>query len=304
MKPNLSIEISGVRLKNPVLLASGTAGFGYEIADLVNLSAIGGVVTKTITPLPREGNPPPRIWETPCGMLNSIGLQNPGLEAFLSDIAPELEKLDTEIIVSVGGSSIDDFIKIINSLNELAFIQIVELNLSCPNVAEGGIHFGREPKTVAELVEKVRGIARMAVWVKLSPQTSDIVEIARAAEGAGADVISVINTFPAMAIDIHSRRPRLGGITGGLSGAAVHPVAVATVYALAQKIGIPIIGIGGITRPEDAVEMLIAGASAVQIGSGYFSNTRLPEECVDFLTDYLVQHGFNSVEDIINSAEI
>ena len=286
------------------MLASGTAGFGYDIADVLDISQLGGIVTKTITLEPRDGNPPPRIWETPSGMLNSIGLANPGLEVFIKDIVPLLADLPTEIIISVGGNSEGEFIELVEKLSEIEFVNTIELNLSCPNVKEGGIHFGRNPDTVFSLLKKLREITEKSLWAKLSPQVTDIAELGIAAQDGGADAISLINTLPAMAIDIKTRKPMLGAITGGLSGPAIHPVAVAMVYELSKKIGIPIIGIGGVYRPEDAVELIIAGASAVQIGSGYFADTTLPQRTVSFLDSYISRNGFDNVAQIIGSVKI
>ena len=300
----LQIEIAKQVLKNPILLASGTAGFGYDIADVLDISQLGGIVTKTITLEPRDGNPPPRIWETPSGMLNSIGLANPGLEVFIKDIVPLLADLPTEIIVSVGGNSEGEFIELVEKLSEIDFVNTIELNLSCPNVKEGGIHFGRNPDTVFSLLKKLRTITKKSLWAKLSPQVTDIAELGIAAQDGGADAISLINTLPAMAIDIKTRKPMLGAITGGLSGPAIHPVAVAMVYELSKKIGIPIIGIGGVYRPEDAVELIIAGASAVQIGSGYFADTTLPQRTVSFLDSYISRNEFDNVAQIVGSVKI
>ena len=300
----LQIEIANHILKNPILLASGTAGFGYDIADVLDISQLGGIVTKTITLEPRDGNPPPRIWETPSGMLNSIGLANPGLEVFTKDIVPLLADLPTEVIISVGGNSEGEFIELVEKLSEIEFVNTIELNLSCPNVKEGGIHFGRNPDTVFSLLKKLREITEKSLWAKLSPQVTDIAELGIAAQDGGADAISLINTLPAMAIDIKTRKPMLGAITGGLSGPAIHPVAVAMVYELSKKIGIPIIGIGGVYRPEDAVELIIAGASAVQIGSGYFADTTLPQRTVSFLDSYISRNGFDNVAQIVGSVKI
>ncbi len=300
----LQIEIAKQVLKNPILLASGTAGFGYDIADVLDISQLGGIVTKTITLEPRDGNPPPRIWETPSGMLNSIGLANPGLEAFIKDIVPLLADLPTEIIVSVGGNSEEEFIELVEKISEIEFVNTIELNLSCPNVKEGGIHFGRNPNTVFSLLKKLREITEKSLWAKLSPQVTDIAELGIAAQDGGADAISLINTLPAMAIDIKTRKPMLGAITGGLSGPAIHPVAVAMVYELSKKIGIPIIGIGGVYRPKDAVELIIAGASAVQIGSGYFADTTLPQRTVSFLDSYISRNEFDNVVQIVGSVKI
>jgi len=297
----LEIEISGSKFSNPVFLASGTAGFGFEVSEIFDISKIGGIITKTITPNPKDGNLPPRVWETPAGMLNSIGLANPGIRAFLLDVVPELAKIPTGLVVSVGGTSEDEFCDLVELVSELDFIKAIELNFSCPNVKRGGMHFGRDCSVVSSLLKQLKNISDKPLWAKLSPQVTDIVELGLAVQNGGADAIVITNTLPAMTIDIQSRKPHLGAITGGLSGPAIHPVAVALIYRVAQKVSIPIIGTGGIGRPEDAIEMMIAGASAIQIGSGYFSNTLLPLEIVSFIEEYLDSNNYESITDIIGS---
>ena len=298
---NLNINIGGIRYKNPVFLASGTAGFGFEFAEIFNIGVLGGIVTKTITPRQREGNPPPRICEVPCGMLNSIGLANPGLDAFMKDIAPKLWKLPTAIIVSVAGESEDDFCTLVKTVSQLDFVKAVELNLSCPNVEKGGIHFGRDNHVVSNLMKRLRTITSKKLWAKLSPMVTDIVSLAQSAQDGGADAVVIANTLPAMAIDIYTRKSKIGAITGGLSGAAIHPVTVALIYQLRGKINIPIIGVGGITHPEDAVEMMIAGATAVQIGSGAFPDPMLPKKTLDFLKKYCEKLGINKTSEIVGN---
>ncbi len=299
-----SVKIGNWTYRSPVFLASGTAGFGFEFDKIIDLSVIGGIAVKTITTEPREGNPPPRIWETPSGMLNSIGLANPGLDVFLDETAPKLENLPTDIVVSVGGTSIEDFKHLVSRVSEISFASAIELNLSCPNVKDGGMHFGRDAKTVFELLSELRKTTDKALWAKLSPQVTDIVELGKASADGGADAVAVTNTFPAMAIDIATQKPRLGANTGGLSGSAIHPVAVALVFKLYDALNIPIIGGGGISHPEDAVELMLAGAAAVQIGSGVFSNSSLPIETQTFIAEYAKSKGYEKVSDITGAVKI
>lgn len=301
---DLSVKIGDTIYKSPVFLASGTAGFGQEFARVIDLSSIGGVITKTITSMPREGNPPPRLWETPAGMLNSIGLANPGIDAFINDIAPKLADLPTDIIVSVGGTSINDFVNLVEKVSAIDFIPAIELNLSCPNVRRGGMHFGRDTAVVSELFAKLRPLTEKNLWAKLSPQVTDIAELAMVAQQSGADAVVVMNTLPAMAIDIETKKPRLGAITGGLSGPAIHPVAVALVHSLRSKIDIPIIGVGGISSGEDAVELMLAGACAVQVGSGTFANANLPTQINKFIADYINRQGYSSAAEIVGTVKI
>ncbi len=297
----LEIEISGSRFSNPVLLASGTPGFGLEDSEIFDIAKIGGIITKTITPNPKDGNLPPRIWETPAGMLNSIGLSNRGIKAFLQDVVPELARIPTGVVVSVGGTSEDEFCDLVELVSDLGFIEAIELNFSCPNVKRGGMHFGRDCDVVSSLLKQLKKISDKPLWAKLSPQVTDIVELGLAVQDGGADAIVITNTLPAMAIDIQTRKPQLGALTGGLSGPAIHSVAVALIYRVAQKVSIPIVGVGGIGRPEDAIELMIAGASAIQIGSGYFSNALLPLEIVNFMEKYLDTNNYESITDIIGS---
>ena len=301
---DLSISIGKIFLKNPVMLASGTAGFGFEFAEIFDISQIGGIATKTITSEPREGNPPPRIFETPSGMINSIGLANPGIDKFMGEIAPRLKNLPTRIILSVGGTSIDDFKYIVETVSEISSVDAIELNLSCPNVKEGGIHFSRSAETISRLLSELRLITEKPLWAKLSPQVTDIVELGTAAADSGADAIVVINTLPAMAIDIETKKPRLGAITGGLSGSAIHPVAVAMIYALHSAVDIPIIGVGGISSTEDAIELMLAGATALQIGSSAFADTNLPLKIIDGIGKYCRRQRFSSAREIVGAVEI
>ena len=278
---DLSIEIAGMALRNPVLLASGTCNYGQELQSITDLSQLGGIVTKTITPQPRAGNRPQRIVETPAGMLNSIGLQNPGLEDFVENKWPFLESLDTQIVVNIAGHTIEEFADMAARLEGIQGIAALEVNISCPNVKAGGANFANSPSASAEVIGAVRRVTQHPVIAKLSPNVTDIAEIARAAEEAGADALSLINTLVGMAIDVKNRRPLLGNITGGLSGPAVKPVALAMIWKVAQAVRIPLIGLGGICTAQDAVEFLVAGASAVQVGTASFVNPNAGVEIVE-----------------------
>ena len=304
MKNVLKVQIDRLTLRNPLILASGTAGFGFEMDNLFGLKNVGAIVTKTITVEPRIGNHPPRVCETPCGMLNSIGLANPGLTTFKNDIIPELKKLDTKIIISVGGENEDEYCEIVNELRSVSHIAAFELNLSCPNVVKGGINLGKDPKIVQDLVYKLKSITDKPLWSKLSPQTSDILNLSLASQAGGADAVVIANTIPGMTINIWTREPMLGGITGGLSGAAIHPVAVALVYSLRNKLEIPIIGCGGIIKPEDAIELILAGADAIQLGSGNFIDSLLPIGTIEFMKEYLNKCDFNSIKEIVGKIKL
>ncbi|KAA6350310.1 Dihydroorotate dehydrogenase B (NAD(+)) catalytic subunit [termite gut metagenome] len=300
---NLAVNIGELRLKNPVMTASGTFGYGEEFADFIDISQIGGIIVKGITAHAREGNPYPRMAETPSGMLNAVGLQNRGVVHFVNDIYPRIESLKTNIIVNVSGSTIDDYMEIAGIINELERVPAIELNISCPNVKQGGMAFGITTKGASEVVREVRSIYGKILIVKLSPNVTDIAEIAKAAEYNGADSVSLINTLLGMAIDIERRRPVLSTITGGLSGAAVKPVALRMVWQVAKAVKIPVIGLGGITNWTDAVEFLLAGASAVQIGTANFIDPTVTLKVVAGINDYLTSHGYNSVTDIIGALE-
>ncbi len=265
---------------------------------MVDISRLGGIVTKTITLHPRPGNPPPRLWETPCGMINSIGLANPGLETFIREIVPRIEKLPTNVVVSIGGESEEEFAVLAKALGELGFVKAIEVNLSCPNVSAGGIHFGRDAALVERLLAKLADVTEKPLWPKLSPQTSDVVELGRACERGGASAIVVANTIPAAAIDIETLAPRVATVTGGLSGPAIHPVAVALVYKLWGEVSIPIVGVGGIAEPKDALELMLAGATAVEVGSAIFSNFELPQKITEFIEDYALRHKYSSTSQI------
>ncbi len=298
------IKIGGLNLKNPVLTASGTFGYGLEFADFVNLEKLGGFIVKGTTLNPREGNPYPRSAETPMGMLNAVGLQNKGVDYFAENIYPKLKDLDTNVIVNVSGACIEDYVACAEKVNALEKIPAIELNISCPNVKQGGMAFGVQPKSAAEVVAAVRKAYDKTLIVKLSPNVTDITEIARAVEDAGADSVSLINTLLGMAIDSEKRRPILSTITGGMSGPAVKPIALRMVWQVAKAVKIPVIGIGGITNGRDAVEFLLAGASAVEIGTANFMNPAVTGEIVDYIEDYLVRYNMSSIDELIGGLQI
>lgn len=299
--PRLSQRIFGKAFKNPVLTASGTFGHGEEFSRLYDISLLGGIVTKAVTPEPRTGNPPPRVIETPSGMLNAIGLQNEGLDAFISDIMPKIAAYDTVRIVNVAGRTLDDYRAVCAALDPHDAVDAFELNISCPNVKEGGVVFGARPDAAAELVRGVRDVTGRPLIVKLTPNTADIAAVARAVEEAGADAVSLINTITGMVVNIETRRPMLGNVTGGLSGPAIRPVAVRMVWQTAQAVSIPVIGIGGIFSARDALEFLIAGASLAQVGCGMFVKPTLPLEIIGGIGEYLDRHGLNSVGELVGS---
>ena len=301
---NLVVDIGGgLTIRNPVLMASGTFGHGAEYADLFDLSRIGGVVTKTITRHPRAGNPPPRTAETPAGMLNSIGLTNPGLEGFIEEKVPALEALDTARIVSIAGTSSDEFAEMADALCERGGIDALELNISSPNMKDGGMLFGCREEAAHEVTKAVKAIATVPVIVKLTPNVTDITAIATAVEDAGADAIAMINTLLGMAIDIDTRRPVLANITGGLSGPAIRPVALALIWKVSQVVRIPIVGMGGISTASDAVEFLIAGATAVQIGTATFVNPLAGPEILEGLVAYCREREIPDVNELVGSLQ-
>lgn len=300
----LSTKIGSLELKNPVMTASGTFGYGTEYADFMDISRLGAIIVKGTTLAPRQGNPYPRMAETPSGMLNAVGLQNKGVDYFVDHIYPEVQKIGTAIIVNVSGSCIDDYVQTASIINTLDDIPAIELNISCPNVKQGGMAFGVNPESAAQVVSAVRKAYDKTLIVKLSPNVTDITEIARAVEGAGADSVSLINTMLGMAIDAEKRRPILSTVTGGMSGPAVKPVALRMVWQTAKAVKIPVIGLGGICSATDAIEFLLAGASAIQIGTANFIDPSISEKVVDGIADYLERHGFNSVQDIIGALQV
>ncbi len=301
---DLTINIGALALKNPVMTASGTFGYGREFEDFMDISRIGGIIVKGTTRTHREGNPYPRMAETPSGMLNAVGLQNKGVEYFVRHTYPDISRIDTHMIVNVSGSAIEDYVETAAMINELDRIPAIELNISCPNVKQGGMAFGVTACGAEEVVAAVRKVYQKTLIVKLSPNVTDITEIARAAESAGADSVSLINTVLGMAIDAETRRPLLSTVTGGLSGPAVKPIALRMVWQVARAVKIPVIGLGGIMNGKDAVEFLLAGASAIQIGTANFID---PSACVKIIEEidaYLDRHGFSSVNEIIGALEV
>jgi len=302
-KPDLRVRLGGLVLKNPVLTASGTFGYGEEFAHLVSLHRLGGIVAKGISLLPRPGNPPPRVVETPCGMLNAIGLENVGVERFINEKMGFLRQTGTVVVANILGDTVDDYRTLAARLSRVDGLAAIEVNISCPNVKKGGVAFGSQPKMARAVTEAVRKQTGLPVIVKLSPNVTDITEIARAVEDGGADAVSLINTLLGMAIDSKSRRPRLANIVGGLSGPAIKPVALRMVWQVARAVTIPVIGIGGITTAEDAVEFLLAGATAVQVGTANFINPRAAEEIISGIGDFLQGQKMDSVQELIGSLE-
>jgi len=296
---DLSVNIGNLKLSNPVMTASGTFGYGKEFEDFVDLEKIGGIIVKGTTLHRREGNPYPRMAETPMGMLNAVGLQNKGVDYFISEIYPQIKDIRTNMIVNVSGSAIEDYVQTAEKINALDAIPAIELNISCPNVKQGGMAFGVTAKGASEVVKAVREVYKKTLIVKLSPNVTDITEIACAVEGAGADSVSLINTLLGMAIDAEKRRPILSTITGGMSGAAVKPIALRMVWQVSKAVKIPVIGLGGIMNWKDAVEFLLAGASAIQIGTANFIDPAITVKVSEGINDYLDRHGFTSVKDII-----
>ncbi len=296
--PDLSVNIAGKTLPNPVGAASGAFGFGEEYSGLTDIESLGAVYTKALTPEPRAGNPVPRLVETPAGMINAIGLANPGLERFLSEKVQILEQLACPAIVNVAGAVKADYLKVAEAMEEVDAVWGIELNVSCPNVDHGGMAFGTDPKVLEDLTSSVRKVFSKPLIVKLSPNVTDIAETARAAESAGADAISCINTLTGMKIDIDRRQPVIPRGTGGLSGPAIRPVGVASVWKVSKAVSIPIIGLGGITSGDDALEYLLAGASAIQVGTAIFSHPDVPGRILKGIRDYMIREGFNRISDL------
>lgn len=296
---NLNIDINGLSLKNPVLTASGTFGYGTEFQDFIDLERLGGFIVKGTTLKHREGNPYPRMAETPSGMLNAVGLQNKGVDYFIEHIYPTIKDVSTNILVNVSGSTIADYVATAEKINALDRIPAIELNISCPNVKEGGMAFGTSCISASEVVKEVRKVYKKHLMVKLSPNVTSIQEIALAVEGAGADSVSLINTLMGMAVNVKTRKPVLSTITGGLSGPCVKPVALRMVWQVAKVVKIPVVGLGGISCANDAIEFLLAGASAIQIGTANFIDPTVTIKVIDGINDYLDQNGFTSVKEII-----
>jgi dihydroorotate dehydrogenase (NAD+) catalytic subunit len=300
---NLKVNIGPIELKNPVMVASGTFGYGEEYSPYIDINSLGAIVTKGISLNPMNGNPPPRIWETPSGMLNSIGLQNVGLKAFLNEKLPYLNGFDTRIIVNIFGTTVREYVKVTEGLCKSSGIDAIELNISCPNVKKGGMIFGADLKSTKLVVSSVKKICSLPLIVKLSPNVTDITEFARIAEGEGADAISLINTLLGMAIDIDTKRPRLAGITGGLSGPAIKPIAVRMVWQVARTVKIPILGMGGISSVEDALEFILAGATAIAIGTANFFNPNTAIEIISGLNKYLTEKGIGDIKELIGGVD-
>ncbi len=299
--PDLKVSLGSLTLKNPLMAASGTFGYGEEYARIFPLKKLGAIITKGLSLKPRKGNPPPRLAETPSGMLNAIGLENVGLSGFLKEKIPFLKRVGCPVLVNIFGHTVDEFVELADRLSSVDGIAGLELNISCPNLKAGGSIFAAEPKAVHEVVSKVRRATRAFLLVKLSPNVADIAQIALAAEEAGADAVSLINTLIGMAVQIEARTPRLGNITGGLSGPAIRPIGVRMVWQVAQAVRIPVVGIGGIVTAQDALEYIIAGATAVQVGTAHFLDPKASLKIIDGIRDYLIRHDFSSLPPLIGS---
>ena len=297
---NTKVNLAGVELKNPVMTASGTFGSGAEYSEFVDLNELGAVVTKGVANVPWPGNPTPRIAETYGGMLNAIGLQNPGIDVFCKRDIPFLKQFDTKIIVNVCGKTASDYIEVVERLAEQP-VDMLEINISCPNVKEGGIAFGQNAASVEEITKEVKKYAKQPVIMKLSPNVTDITEMAKAAEAGGADVISLINTLTGMKIDVNRRKFALANRTGGMSGPAVHPIAVRMVYQAAQAVNIPIIGMGGVQSTEDALELILAGATAVSVGTANFTNPTATIDIINGIQDYMENNGVEDINELIGA---
>lgn len=301
---DISVKIDKLHLKNPVMLASGTCGFAEEINDFYDVSQLGGIFLKGITPHNRDGNPYPRMAETASGMLNSVGLQNKGVDYFIENIYPRIKDYDTHLIVNVNGSTVEEYVEVTEKINELEKIPAMELNISCPNVKEGGMVFGVSPTSSEAVTRAVRRVYDKTLIVKLSPNVTDITEIAKAVEGQGADSVSLVNTFVGMAIDVKSRQPLLAAVTGGLSGPAIKPIALRMVWQVAQAVKIPVIGIGGIANADDAIEFMLAGASAVQVGTALFKDPHIPLRIISGIENYIEENGISDIREIIGGLQM
>jgi dihydroorotate dehydrogenase (NAD+) catalytic subunit len=302
-QPDISVNIAGLKFKNPVIVASGTFGYGLEYMDYFDTSLLGGIVTKGITLEERPGNPPPRLFETPSGILNSIGLENPGADKFLEKYLPEItDKIQTNIIVNIAGAKVEQYAQLAARLDGIDGINALEINISCPNVKNGGMAFGAVPETAAQVVKTVRKETSLPIIAKLSPNVTDIIEIAKAVEDAGADAISLINTLLGMAVDVEKEKPVLGNVFGGLSGPAVKPVALRAVWQVSQNVQVPLIGMGGITDTKDALEFILAGASIVSIGTGNFINPLASVEIISGIKKYLEEKEYKSINEMIGKA--
>lgn len=301
---NLAIEIGPLKLKNPVMTASGTFGYGEEYAPYVDLNRLGAIIVKGLSLTPRRGNPSPRIMETPAGMLNAIGLQNVGVKSFIRDKLPYLRQFDTAIIANVYGETIEDYLRVSEILTAADGVHALEINVSCPNVKKGGVAFGTDPDMVAEVTAGVKGVTDLPVIVKLSPNVTDIVVMAKAAEAAGADAVSLINTITGMSVDVEKRIPHLKNVTGGLSGPAIKPIALRMVWQVASQVQIPVIGIGGIMSAADALEFFIVGARAIQVGTANFVEPRATMSIIEGIEAYMKRHHLVDMDDLVGSLKI
>jgi dihydroorotate dehydrogenase (NAD+) catalytic subunit len=302
--PNISVDIGGITLKNPVMTASGTFSYGAEFNDLIDLNRLGGIIVKGLSLEPSKGNPPPRIVETPCGMLNAIGLENVGIEAFINEKLPFLRSIDTPVIANIYGQTIDEYARLAERIDAVADIDGIELNISCPNVKSGGVAFGVDPDVAEKVVSRVREKSSKYLMVKLSPNVTDVVQIAKRAESGGADAISLINTITGMAVDLQARKPVLANITGGLSGPAIKPIALRMVWQVAGAVDIPVIGIGGIMTAADALEFILVGAAAVQVGTANFVNPAVTMEIIDGISDYLFENEIDDIATLTGALKI
>jgi dihydroorotate dehydrogenase (NAD+) catalytic subunit len=301
---NLNVHIKDLKFKNPVTTASGTFGFGEEFTDFIDLNQLGGIFVKGLTLKHREGNPYPRMAETPSGMLNAVGLQNKGVDYFINSIYPNIKDFDTEIIPNVNGSTIEDYVEVTEKLNEIEGINSIELNISCPNVKEGGMAFGVSCPSAIAVTEAVRKAYDKTLIVKLSPNVTDITEIAKGVESVGADAVSLVNTFLAMAIDAHTRKPILSTITGGLSGPAIKPIALRMVWQVYNAVKIPVVGMGGIMNATDAIEFMLAGSTAIQVGTANFIDPQISVKIIEGIELYCKQQNVTSVSDLIGAMQL
>ncbi|MCR4731611.1 MAG: dihydroorotate dehydrogenase [Lachnospiraceae bacterium] len=302
-KPDMSVDFAGIKLKNPVMTASGTFGSGMEYGEYVDLSRLGAIVTKGVSSTPWSGNPTPRVAEVPSGMLNAIGLQNPGVETFIARDLAALEKEDVVVGVNVCGHSREEYLEVVEALADQKRVDFLEINISCPNVKQGALAFGQDPREVEAITKAIKAKAKAPVIMKLTPNVTSIAEIAKAAEAGGADGISLINTLTGMKVDVERQKFLLANKTGGMSGPAVHPIAVRMVYEAAKAVSLPIIGMGGITTWQDAVEMMLVGATAVSVGTANFMNPTATVDIIEGMEDYLSRHGIGKVSDLIGSVQ-
>ena len=303
MKPAIDVRIGSLHLRNPILVASGIIGYGQEYERLVDLERIGGIVTKTVTRRPRTGNPPPRVCETPSGMLNSIGIENPGLEGFLETKVPILKQLPCAVVVSVEGENVEEFCELVSGVDASGCAHAIEVNISCPNVGPHGMRYSTDAGMAREVMTAIRPLTRLPLIAKLTPNVTRIAEIAQACEECGADAVSLVNTFVGMAVDTRHRRPILGTVTGGLSGPAIKPLALAKQWEVVRAVDIPVVGMGGIARPDDVIEFLLLGATAVQVGTVLFADPGLPERSIERIREYLAAMSARSIDELIGALE-